>query len=255
MKAGSPVKTVMERAQIDKTPLQLRANLRGETEQLRVNVTNENLYKNVLDMSEAGIMKRRNVKMQLDEFNRIKSIKTAKMSHASQNRRANYCDTLEMKRKTAPAAEAEHTIEITNEGSIGKTNVHLSNYLYRAKSDIANIYVRRYMKDKMRSDVNSYLTKQSLLEGKRYTDPDPTKSAFLKVTQKNRQNVRGVKHTENDGCLRVQEAIDKSSPVALENFNLFRTKVKPDFKTVNKDKWTTEKGFSFKKIDDGSKPL
>ena len=111
-------------------------------------------------------------------------MKTAKLSTASKNRRVNYCETMEMKRKTAPVVEGELTLEITNEGSIGKTSKHLSNYIYRAKSDVANVYVRKYMKDKMRSDINSYLAKQHVMEGKRYSDPDATKSAFLKATQK-----------------------------------------------------------------------
>ena len=162
---------------------------------------------------------------------------------------------MELRRKSDPNNDGKFTEEILNEGTIGKTSVHLSNFMYRAKSDVANVYVRKYMKDKVRSEINSYLAKQHFMEGKRYTDPDATKSAFLKQVHKTRQNVRGVKHTEADGVQRVQDVINSSSPVALENFNLFRTKVKPDFKVVNKDKWTTEKGFSFKKIDDDRKPL
>lgn len=91
---------------------------------------------------------------------------------------------MELRRKTNPVKDGEFTEEITNEGTIGKTSVHVSNYMYRAKSDVANVYVRKYMKDKMRSDINSYLAKQHFMEGKRYSDPDPTKSAFLKQTHK-----------------------------------------------------------------------
>lgn len=130
-------------------------------------------------------------------------------------------------------------------GAIDTRN-KVEHYQFRSKSKNANIYVRGYMPDYERAVLSQIEHQKAILE-KTYDEGEPNKKYFLRpqLPLKTAQP-KLMRFKAQDTTTRVADSIRAQSPINLDNFNLYKCKVRPDFKEVYKQRWRTKFGFSAK---------
>lgn len=89
----------------------------------------------------------------------------------------------------------------------------------------------------MRSDIIHFKNKQGIIDLLSFDGKDMNRKYVPRPRLPQTEKQTTPFKYNFEGEHRVQEAIHKQSPVNLDNFNMFRTQVKPDFKVVEKQKW------------------
>ena len=121
---------------------------------------------------------------------------------------------------------------------------HNSLYQFRDKSPNANIYVRNYLTSVDKSIQGEYINKQAILEKMNFVDA--SKRPELRSGDQLKEKRNRLRYQAINATQRVQESINKQHPIELENFDMLKCKIKPNFKETNKKLWKTSAGFKVK---------